>query len=558
MANIVSTGTVTVTNGSVTVTGVNTSFATSLVAGGTLLVAGVTAFIDSFDGENSLKLTKPWPGATAADSEYEIMRVRADVSNVITANDRLADVVRQLQARSFFKADAVGTLVERAAYNDAAKDFVFVVPAAVEGGTPTTYYKLSDASGNWSAGQVFQGPKGDAGNPLAATTAFAELLLGDPDAAAMRARLGVVPTTAFAELLLSDPDAAAMRARLGVVPATAFAELLLSDPDAAAMRARLGAIPTRAEASLLAGHRNRIINGDFDIWQRGNVFNGIANAAFGPDRFKVAYDGSGVVMNISREEFTLGQGDQPPGDHRYWMKVHITNAGTGSTYNSVVQTIEGVETLAGKDVTLTVYLWASSAFTASAFGIRQVFGSGGSPSASVWTSMADGVNVQIGWNKYQFKVTLPSVAGKLRGTNGDDRLEVELYMAPGQAIEYGVSHMSLVEGDATAEPDPFAPRHIAQELALCRRFFEKSSAGTKTSFQGDCTAGGGYTSSNIFFAVPKRASPAIALTNLGSYGFPAAIGSVSVSEDGFLEQRISDVSRTPGYFQSSWTADAEL
>ncbi|MCP4381412.1 MAG: hypothetical protein GY798_08345, partial [Hyphomicrobiales bacterium] len=160
MSTIVNSGSVTVTAASNAVTGTGTSFSTSLVAGGMLLVAGTVAFIASVESDVALTLTKPWPGVTANDTDYEIQRLRADVASVVIANDRLAEIVAKLEAGTFFDPDAVGTLVDRATHDDEAAGFTYVVPATVEGGTPTVYLKLSATSADWSLGQSFQGPAG--------------------------------------------------------------------------------------------------------------------------------------------------------------------------------------------------------------------------------------------------------------------------------------------------------------------------------------------------------------------------------------------------------------
>ncbi len=171
MSTIVNSGSVTVTNDSVAVTGTGTSFETSLVAGGMLLVDGTAAFISSVESDTALTLTKVWPGATAIDTSYEIQRIRSDVASVITANDRLADIVAKLEAGTFFDPDAVGTLVDRATYDDEDAGFTYVVPADVDGGTPTVYLKLSATTADWSAGQSFQGPAGAGSDGAAATIA---------------------------------------------------------------------------------------------------------------------------------------------------------------------------------------------------------------------------------------------------------------------------------------------------------------------------------------------------------------------------------------------------
>ena len=154
MANIVSSGTVTVTNGSVEVSGKGTSFRTALVAGGTLLVGGAAAFIRSVGSETRLALTRPWPAATAEDAGYEISRERAEAASVIVATDRLGEAVARMRAGLLsLRPDAIGTPSQRRAHDDAPKGFIYIVPAAIEGGSPRLFFKLSDRNAHWSVGQ---------------------------------------------------------------------------------------------------------------------------------------------------------------------------------------------------------------------------------------------------------------------------------------------------------------------------------------------------------------------------------------------------------------------
>jgi len=61
----------------------------------------------------------------------------------------------------------------------------------------------------------------------------------------------------------------------------------------------------------LAGFRNRIINGNFDIWQRGTSFSVTAANTYTADRWLVFFDGTGATRTISQQSFTPGQIDVP-------------------------------------------------------------------------------------------------------------------------------------------------------------------------------------------------------------------------------------------------------
>ena len=52
--------------------------------------------------------------------------------------------------------------------------------------------------------------------------------------------------------------------------------------------------------------KNKIINGNFNIWQRGTTFSSPANEAYTADRFNITYDGTGATRTISQQAFTAG------------------------------------------------------------------------------------------------------------------------------------------------------------------------------------------------------------------------------------------------------------
>src|SRR5210317_2630812 len=101
--------------------------------------------------------------------------------------------------------------------------------------------------------------------------------------------------------------------------------------------------------------RNKIINGNFDIWQRGTsqTSNGYGSA----DRWESFHSGS--TKTASQQAFTVGQTDVPSNPKYYLRHVVSSVAGSGNRV-LVNQKIEGVSTLAGQTVTLSFWAKADS------------------------------------------------------------------------------------------------------------------------------------------------------------------------------------------------------
>lgn len=158
MTTLYSDGTISVANGSTTVTGVGTAWATALVSGGLLIApTGAIGIVSAVVSDTSLTLKRPWGGASLSGSAYDIELRSADAATAVWANQRLAEIIARVNAGTFLDFDATGTLAERAAYDGAAKGFVYcqddVEPFLVS-------IKQSATSGDWSTRQPLQGPAG--------------------------------------------------------------------------------------------------------------------------------------------------------------------------------------------------------------------------------------------------------------------------------------------------------------------------------------------------------------------------------------------------------------
>jgi len=302
----------------------------------------------------------------------------------------------------------------------------------------------------------------------------------------------------------------------------------------------------------LDGFRNKIINGDFDVWQRGTSF---GNANFGTgnycaDRWLTRFDASGSDRAFSRQAFTPGQTDVP-GEPKYFGRYAVSAVGTGATYRVLEQKIEGVRTLAGKKATLTLYAKAAAALTLPQIRLRQDFGTGGAPSAAVDIVAASNIAVGTGWAKLQYVVDIPPLAAKTIGTSGNDQLALTIFLPVGTTFTFDIAHVSLVEGDATAEADPFSPRHIQQEMAMCERYYERRSF-----FHTGYGPGGGALEIDVPFRVQKRGTPTMTILEQ-SYANGSSFQLNSPSIERFIARYYASVAGT-ATINGAWVADAEL
>ena len=236
----------------------------------------------------------------------------------------------------------------------------------------------------------------------------------------------------------------------------------------------------------LAGFRNRIINGNLDIWQRGTSFSNPADGAYTADRWVIFYDGSGATRTVSQQIFSPGSTEAAPGSLSF-LRHAQTVAGSGGTYNVVNQRMEGVRTYEGQTVTLSFYARGTSAsLTLAKIQLRQNFGAGGSTEVS--TILASNVVIAGStFARYTYTVTLPSITGKTVGTSAF--LELLFNLPVNNTFSLDIASVQLEPGPVAT---PFEQRPIGAELALCQRYFYKQTfyvpilpwRGTNADFSG--------------------------------------------------------------------------
>jgi hypothetical protein len=285
----------------------------------------------------------------------------------------------------------------------------------------------------------------------------------------------------------------------------------------------------------LAGFRNAIINGNFDIWQRGTSFNS-ASSEMTADRWRVEKTGS--TSTITRQPFTLGQTDVP-GEPTYFCRLAVTSVTGAANLTILRQYVEGVRTFAGQTATLS--FWAKADTTKTiAIELAQIFGTGGSPSSNIGAIGVTKVTLTTSWQKFTKTVTLPSITGKTLGTNNNDLLEVNFWLDAGSNFNSRTDTLGHQSGtfdfaEVQLEPGPvetpFEIRPIGTELALCQRYFEIISMQSLTGTAGATTR----VAFNRPYTVSKRANPNISVfsgtnTNFNVYrpGLEAVNSGISI------------------------------
>lgn len=302
--------------------------------------------------------------------------------------------------------------------------------------------------------------------------------------------------------------------------------------------------------------RNRIINGDFLVWQRGTsqTLSGYGS----DDRWVNANNGSS--KSHTRQLFTLGQ-TAVPGEPIAYSRTVVTSVGGASNFVVKHQRMEGVRTLAGQ--TLTLSFWAKAdAARPIAIDFAQNFGTGGSPSAAVTAIGAQKFNLTTSWQQFTATISVPSISGKTIGTDNNDFFELTFWFDAGSSYnartaslgqQSGTFEIARVQVEAGSAATPFEVRPIGTELMLCQRYYQTASY----FILYGSYAVGAYGQVQITFPTVMRATPAVNLTP----GFSSNVNSVSVVGENSqsMALRVTSTAITVGAEASgTYRVDAEL
>ena len=321
--------------------------------------------------------------------------------------------------------------------------------------------------------------------------------------------------------------------------------------------------------------RNRIINGDMKIAQRGTGTTTVtANGYYSCDRWN-------TLQNAS-SKYSVGQSTTVPAGFVNSLLLTSLSAYTvGASEQFVVrQGIEGVNTAdlgwgTANAKTVTVSFWVRSSLTGS-FG------------AALYNNAGD--------RSYPFSYTISAantweqksvtIAGDTTGTWLTDSSGAGVYVSfslgsgstfSGTANAWASAYyvqptgstsllatngatlfLTGVQLEVGTQATSFEYRQYQQELALCQRYFEIGGDDSIVHWSGNTNSGSTYYVA-IPYIVTKRATPTVVNTNANNSGFSSTASTAFTGGKTVLRNARSATSSTNGaYFGDTWTASAEL
>jgi hypothetical protein len=268
-----------------------------------------------------------------------------------------------------------------------------------------------------------------------------------------------------------------------------------------------------------AAGKNKIINGDFGVWQRGTSFTNPAHAVYTADRWRINFNGAiaPTTATLSQQTFTPGTAPVAGYESQYFWRYAVTTKGGSATFFETKTRIEDVRTFAGQTATYSFWAKADSARNLS-ISWEQGFGSGGS--STVTTSFTS-VSVTTAWARYSVTISVPSVSGKTIGAGSYGAPAIRLEMADGMTLDlWGMQ----AEAGSVATAFQTATGTIQGELAACQRYYYVHASGNNAGI-----GMGSYQSASDYrcfvpFPVTMRTTPTSAIVS-GSNYYQATYGS---------------------------------
>jgi hypothetical protein len=318
-----------------------------------------------------------------------------------------------------------------------------------------------------------------------------------------------------------------------------------------------------------AGRRNLIINGGMGVAQRGTSLTVSTAINYIIDRQKVTvYDtgftnpSGGTTSQIDIRGTTLG-------GVPFMNALRLTPSSTWAlTY--FAQHIEDVSTLSDTYFTVSVWMRVGSGTLSLTDEARltQVFGSGGSTSVN---TVADRrLDITTEWQRFSWTLYAPSVSGKTIGSGSN--CQVNVLNSVDLSSFSSTLDITGFQVELGKVATPFEHRSYGEELALCKRYYQRSELAVGTAFAyGEARVGSAqahnasWVIGNLNGFVQMRSTPAV--TNGSHTGATDAVtrsGGASTSCNfsgssmGHVKAFNASAFTANEGVQFTWAADAEL
>jgi hypothetical protein len=288
-------------------------------------------------------------------------------------------------------------------------------------------------------------------------------------------------------------------------------------------------------------NNNAIINGGFDVWQRGTSTNITATYAYSADRWQVAASGaSGTLGTVTRQ--TVSDTTNLP-TIQYSARVQRTAASTATQAPVLNLSLESSDSyrFAGQTVTVSYYARAGANYSSASSALAYYLFSGTGTDQNIGTTGFTGqattasgsATLTTTWQRFTYTATVAATA---------TQLALWFQFTPtgtaGAADYFEITGVQLELGSVATRFKRSSGGTIQGELAACQRYYYRQ---TGSNAFAQFAAGTCYTASNAFGYVPlgvtMRVKPSsVDFSTLrvydGSVGFPVTAVALNADQSG--------------------------
>ena len=294
------------------------------------------------------------------------------------------------------------------------------------------------------------------------------------------------------------------------------------------------------------GFKNLIINGGFDVWQRGTTFSASASSnIITADRWQIQTSGGVVDKVVATIDGVTNA-----------ARMTATDVTPQNNF-TLVQAIENAEILRNKTVTLSVM--ARGTATNIKIGGLHVNGDNGATNGAAGT-LSTTFLIDETWKRYSVTVNIGELSTEVYGPNS----YTGIYLQFGTINQTEWVEVAEVQLELGSVATPFEQRPYGLELSLCQRYYQKNHcsliiAGCFSSTRADI---------GVQLPVTMRTVPTTSVISSGSLyigGTSLAYGSFfsnspQLSSVGFTSTDVIGATTGHSGFLADFifTADAEL
>jgi len=278
----------------------------------------------------------------------------------------------------------------------------------------------------------------------------------------------------------------------------------------------------------IGGRRNIVINGAMQVFQRGTSFTSVSSTAFHADRFELYLQNTASV-------YTVTQDSDAPNGFANSLKLDVTTADTSTASNEEVKLFHKLEgqdlqqfkkgTSDAEQMTLSFYVKTNK----TGVYCVELYDRDNNRDVSASYTVSD-----TGWNRYV--ITFPADTTGAFDDDNASSLEITFWLIAGSAVQGGTLNTSWrsvadsssatgqvnfadstdnnwaitgVQLEVGDQATPFEHRSYAEELELCKRYFQKFGGGANKTIAHVYAPSTSELALLLRFAPELRTSPSL-------------------------------------------------